>query len=372
MNVTRDYLGGITISNINLLNFLHGTGRGVMGIELNGRRYIHGATAFWHFSPDWFEHHIINIHDIPIMKQVNNSKNIKELESRYRPTIKLIKKILMQERPDVVLLNGTYYMPWILSIAAKELKIPIVLRYAGVLSRETAGLKPKARKIFQQMEKSFEKRVDSFIFPSELCKKVVEEEVYKYAVNNAFVIPNPVTIPDTIPAVRSVERRIAAIGRWDYIKNFQAYFEIHKILKKQKWEHSASFVTGTAKITRMPKSIHRVAQMSPSGISDFYKSQGLIICPSFFETFGNVPMEAACLGIPVLVNENMGCAEILKLAGLGKMVMPFDDLKKVAERAKELCGQHILPKQLNNLKKYLDPKVINEQMVAVIRETAGF
>lgn len=143
MNVTRDYLGGITISNINLLNFLHGTGRGVMGIELNGRKYMPGATAFWHFSPDWFEHHIINIHDQPIIKQINNSKNLKELENRYRPTIKMLKKILSQERPDVVLLNGTYYMPWLLSIAAHELKIPIVLRYAGVLTKETASFKPK-------------------------------------------------------------------------------------------------------------------------------------------------------------------------------------------------------------------------------------
>lgn len=221
------------------------------------------------------------------------------------------------------------------------------------------------------MEKSFEKRVQSFIFPSELCRKVVEEEVYKNQIENAFVIPNPVTISDATPVSRSVKRRIAAIGRWDYIKNFSAFFQIHKNLKKQKWDHFASFVTGSAKIKGMPKSIHRVAQMSPTGLCDFYKSQGLIICPSLFKTFGNVPMEAACLGIPVLVNENMGCAEILKLAGLGKMVMPFDDLNKVAERVKELCGQHILPKQLNNLRKYLDPKVINEQLVVVIRETSG-
>ncbi len=372
-NVTRDYLGGITISNVNLLNFLHGKGKGVVGIEMNGRRHMLGATAFWHFSPEWFKHHIINIHDLQIINEVKKSKNIKELEKRYRPTINIVKNILNQEKPDVVLLNGTYYIPWLLSIAAYELKIPIVLRYAGVLSRETSNLKPKFRKIFLQMERSFKKRVKSFIFPSELCKRVVENEVYKEKIfSNSFVIPNPVHLLNKAPATRTVERKIASVGRWDYIKNFKDFFEIHKILKKQKWEHSASFVTGSAKIKGMPRTINRIAQMTPEEISNFYKSQGLIIVPSLFETFGNVPMEAACLGVPVLVNENMGCAEILKLAGLSKMVMPFNDLKKVAERAKELCGQHILPKQLNNLRRSLYPKTVNEQLVAVIREAAGY
>jgi len=368
MNVTRDYLGGITISNVNLLNFLHGKGRGVLGIELIGQRQVSGAIAFRHLSPDWFEHQIINIHDMPIMKKIVTSGNVKDLERKYRPIIKIIKSILKKGKPDVVLLNGTYYMPWLISIAANELKIPIVLRYAGVLTKETEHMKPKARKIFNQMEKSFMNRVDAFIFPSNLCKDVVEKEIYKKSVKRAFVIPNPINIPYSEAVSRTVERRVAAIGRWDYVKNFGDFFKIHSILKKQKWVHSASFVTGSAKIKKMPPSINRVAQMSSEGIVEFYKTQGLVICPSIFETFGNVPMEAASLGVPVLVNENVGCAEILKMSGLERMVMPFDDLKAVAERVKELCGQYILPKQLNNLRRYLNKKIINEQIVAVLKE----
>ncbi len=70
-------------------------------------------------------------------------------------------------------------------------------------------------------------------------------------------------------------------------------------------------------------------------------------------------MEAACLGIPVLVSESMGCAELFKMAGLGNMVISFSDLNKVAERVKKLCGQQILPRQMNNLRKYVDPDVVN-------------
>ncbi|MFZ6015939.1 MAG: glycosyltransferase family 4 protein [Patescibacteria group bacterium] len=371
MNVTREFLGGITTSNLNLLNFLNGQGKGVIGIELNARRHIRGATAFWHLDPDWFEQHIFNIHDMQIMDEIARSKNLKDLEKRYRPIIKMVKTVLDRETPDVLLLNGTYFMPWIISIAAHELDIPIVLRYAGVLSRETAHMTPKPKKIFQDMERSFKKRIYSYIFPSELTKNVVEKEVYKSDIKRHFVIPNPVNISEDVSVGRrSVERRIAAVGRWDHIKNFSAFFEIHKILKRQKWNHVATFVTREAKIKGVPKTINRLAPMTPQGLWRFYTTQGLVISPSHFETFGNVAMEAAWLSIPVLVSDKMGCAEILKIAGLERMVMPFNDLNAVAERVKSLTGQYILPKQLNNLRSQLDPQTINEQIYGVLREAA--
>jgi glycosyltransferase involved in cell wall biosynthesis len=107
--------------------------------------------------------------------------------------------------------------------------------------------------------------------------------------------------------------------------------------------------------------------MTHAELLKFYSSQGLIICPSIFETFGNVPVEAVCAGIPVLVSDTMGCAEVLRQAGLDSMVMSFNDPKKVVERVKKLCGQQILPKQINNLRRILDPDVIHAEMMSVLR-----
>lgn len=374
-NVTRDYIGGITRSNVNFMDFLHGDNgdmsgesKGVIGLELNPRRYVRGATVFQHLSTDWFNHHIINIHDISIFKAIYTSKNLKDLEKKYRPIINIIKEILIKDKPDVVFLNGTYYIPWIMSIAAFELKIPIVLRYAGVYTKETENMMPKARKFFNEIEKSFQKRVSHFIFPSRLCLDMVEREVIKKEIKNAFIIPNSFKVPDGEKVFKSVERRIAAVGRWDNIKNFKQFFEIHKALKKEGWKHEASFVTGDSKIKNIPKTINRFASMTHCELLKFYSSQGLIICPSLFETFGNVPIEAVCMGVPVLVSDNMGCAEVLRLSGLENMVISFDDLKKVTERVKQLCGQQILPKQINNLKKILDQQVINAEIMSVLRE----
>ncbi len=370
MNITREYLGGITISNANLLTFLEDSGKVTIGIEVNSKIHVRGATAFWHLNPDTFEQHIFNICEKPLEKMIKEVRTLKELEAAYRPFINKIKVVLKREYPDVMLLNGTYYIPWMISIAAAELKIPMVLRYAGVLSREVRWMSPKARKIFLAMEKSFKKRIHSYIFPSQITRQIVEKEVYKSAVKRAYIIPNPVKIPASIELRPPVDRRIAIVGRFTPIKNFEAFFQIDKILNRQKWKHESTFVTALNGSKKIPKSINIMAPMRPEGLFEFYMSQGLIVSPSHFETFGNVPMEAACLGVPVLVNENMGSAEILKLAGLSNMVMPFDDLYAVAERIKKLCGQQIMPHQLNNLRKRLNPKLINEQILGVLKATA--
>jgi glycosyltransferase involved in cell wall biosynthesis len=366
-NVTRQYLGGISRCNVNFMDSISKDGGSIVGIELNSSRYMEASTIFRHLSPDWFKHHTVNMHDISMIKSIEGAKNLKALEKIYRPIIKIVKDILIKSKPDVVLLNGTYYVPWIMSIAAHELKIPIVLRYAGVYTKETETCKPKLRKFFNEMEKSFYKRVSHYIFPSHLCQDVVEKEVIKKKLKNTFVLPNPFQIPEGKSVFKSIERRIAAVGRWDRIKNFGAFFEIHRLLKKEGWRHEASFVTGSSKIKRFPKTINRFASMTHTELLKFYSSQGLVICPSIFETFGNVPVEAVCAGIPVLVSDTMGCAEVLRQAGLDSMVMSFNDPKKVVERVKKLCGQQILPKQINNLRRILDPDVIHAEMMSVLR-----
>src|SRR3989344_6066167 len=219
------------------------------------------------------------------------------------------------------------------------------------------------------MEKSIVSSASKIIFPSELCKTTVEDDVLKSKIKNGYVILNPVSSIFTDPAAIDVstDRRIAAVGRYSKVKNFDRYFELHTELLKEKWRHTESFVTHSdANLEKVPNTIEMLPSMSPQGLKKFYLAHGLIICPSLFETFGNVPMEAACLGIPVLVSDRLGCAEILKKVGLASMVISFDDIGKVADRAQELCGQSILPRQLNALKRILDNNFISEEIRAVL------
>ena len=219
------------------------------------------------------------------------------------------------------------------------------------------------------VEKSIIKNASRIIFPSELCKKTAEELVTKRKIKNGDIIPNPMASIFTDPSVvdTSEDRTIAAIGRYSKIKNFDRFFDLENELQKRKWRHTATFVTNPgANLEQMPKSIKALSSLNQEELKKFYLKQGLIVCPSTFETFGNVPMEAACLGVPVLVNETMGCAEILKKVGLANMVISFDDIGKVADRVQQLCDQEILPKQLNTLKQLLDTNVVSGQIEAVL------
>ncbi|MFH0815020.1 MAG: glycosyltransferase [Candidatus Falkowbacteria bacterium] len=369
INLTRESVGGITWSNINLINHLYGLDYEFVGLELNGRMYMKGPSLFRNFSPEIFEHHIINIHHLPLIGILDKAKNIKDVEAAYKEPIKIIRNVLRETKPDIILLSGTYYIPWLISIAAKLEKIPVVLWYSGVLSRETESQPDHRKRLFSAMEKSLASRVARIVFPSRLCKDVVEKEVVKHKIKNSYIIPNPVSsiFTEHCAVEYSLVRRIAAVGRYSKVKNFDSFFALHKELLRRKWRHSACFVTNPdARIKKLPKAIEVLPPMTPDGLKKFYISQGLIVCPSTFETFGNVPMEAACLGVPVLVSDKMGCAEILKKVGLENMVISFDDIGKVADRAQQLCGQSILPQQLNALKRILDNHLISEEINAVL------
>jgi len=374
INLTREKVGGITSSNINLINYLYKLNYEFTGVELISRVHMEGPAIFRSFAPEIFDHHIISIHHLPLKNILRRSNSLQEVKKAYLEPIRIIRKILRENRPDVVLLSGTYYLPWLISIAAKAEKIPIVLWYSGVLTKEVEDQPTKIRRIFLWVERAIINNASKIIFPSELCKKTVEELVTKRKIKNGQIIPNPMASIFTDPAVvdDSEDRTIAAIGRYSKIKNFDKFFDLEVELQKRNWRHSATFVTNPdANLEKMPKSIKLLPSMKPEELKKFYLKQGLIICPSEFETFGNVPMEAACLGVPVLVNETMGCAEILRKVGLENMVISFDDISKVANRVEQLCDQEILPKQLNELKQLLDTNSVSEEIRLVLDSTAN-
>lgn len=373
LNITREPLAGITSTTISLLDCLHGSDISFAGIELNARRAFKAPIVYRHLSPDWFSHHVLSMCDFSIQRIVKRSTTLKEVEKRFGVIIEHIRNVIRAESPEVVLIQGTYFVPWLISIAAKKEGVPIVLWYAGVLTKEVEHMTPHFRKIFRAMEKSIITRADSVIFPSNICKEAVLNEVSDTrSVKRGVVIPNPIApiFTRTTKIELPVQNRIAFIGRHAPIKNVKEFCALHKKLLRSGWEHTATIVSDIPKkeLSKIPKTIRVIPGMSSDELMTFYSTQGLIVSPSHFETFGNVPIEAACVGVPVLVNTTMGCAEVLKAAGLERMVIDYTDCDAVVQRARELCGQHILPRQINNLKKRVDTKYVANEIVSVISQ----
>ena len=100
INLTREFLGGITSSNINLINHLYGQDYEFLGLELNNRVYMKGPVIFRNFAPEVFNHHIINIHDLPLLNILNHSRTLREVEGKYKVPLKIIRGILKKEKTD--------------------------------------------------------------------------------------------------------------------------------------------------------------------------------------------------------------------------------------------------------------------------------
>ena len=364
-NVQRDAFGGITISNLALFDWLEDKEDTIIGIEIIAQRYILGATIFRRYLPSFFSHHIINALDI---FQQYSWEKMGNPRKKWRVLIETAKNILRQEAPDILLVTGTYNIPWIIAQAAKELAIPIVLRYAGVLQKEVAHKNFFIRKRLLAYEKWIASTADAIIFPSVICQKTVEKEIVDHTVHQGVVIPNPVKKNATGTRRRAGRFTIAAVGRWTRIKNFQAFIAIHNELLDKKWPHQAILVT-SRKDDRfnIPETIEQKASMSHDELLKLYRSVDLLVVTSDFETFSNVAAEALISGTSVLVSKNVGFSEILIKAGLKRMVTDsFDNPAKVATTVKRLAKIKLTQKEIGAVASLLDPHVIHQRILDVL------
>lgn len=366
-NVHRDAFGGITISNLALFDWLKDKEDVVMGIEIITARHLLGAVIFRHYSPSFFQHHIIN--GIDIIPSFSWEKR-GNLRKKWSILVEQTKDVLRNESPDVVLINGTYNTPWILAQAAKELGIPIVLRYAGVLKKEVnhKGFFVKRRLLVY--EKWIASSATRIIFPSHVCQRVVEKEVLKRSVKNSIVIPNPAVPTKKVTRKKTGRFTIAVIGRWSSVKNFQAFVTLHRELLQSGWQHRAVIVTSYwDKNFDLPETIERRDQMNHEDLLQFYRSIDLLVVPSHFETFCNVAAEALVNGTSVLVSKDVGFSEILIKAGLKRMVIDsFDDSKKVSDAVKYIAKTKLSQEEIKKVILALDPQSIHQRIRDVLSD----
>lgn len=366
-NVHRDAFGGITISNLALFDWLEDKEYTIVGIEIITGRHILGPVIFRRYLPSFFSHHIINGIDILPRHSWEKMGNVRK---KWDILIETTKNVLRLEAPDILLANGTYDTPWILAQAAKELGIPIVLRYAGVLQKEINHKNFLVKKRLLVYEKWLASTAVAVIFPSEICKKTVEKEILGYSAKQSVVIPNPSITVKTNTRRNTGRFTLAAIGRWTPIKNFQGFVALHKELLREEWQHRAIMVTSRwDEKFGIPETIERKEPMSQEDLLKFYRSVNLLVVTSHFETFCNVAAEAVVNGTSVLVSKNVGFSEILIKAGLKRMVIDsFDDPVQVAKTVIRLAKTKLTQKEIKKVASMVDPHVIHQRILEMLNK----
>jgi len=290
-------------------------------------------------------------------------RTLSELRERFAPVTDQIAGILTQEKVDVVLSEGTYYAPWCLQRAARLAGLPLVILYAGILKVETAHFPEPMRSLFIEMERDFINPANMYIFPSSLTRTVIEREYGPLP--RGEIIPNGISWEffRVVPADHS--DGIAFVGRVSRVKNPEFLLRLKKELEGKGRNVRVTVVSDIPRKHPLRKQFSRAGikihpVMDTRRLAEFFRRSGLILSPSFFETYGNVPVEAVASGTPALISKNMGVKEVFIRHKLEHLVTDFSDLEEVLENISLFRRTKIDPETRESLKAYLWEAVIRE------------
>ncbi len=313
--------------------------------------------------------------DVPnIADVVNKAKNLAEVQKAYEPVILAYQEAIKNEKPDLVLVNGTYFMPWCLFLAAEREKVPMVLHYHGVLLKEVQNWGAKQRKIFLNMERCFDRKDIFYIFPSKITKSVVEKEVFKHKIKKSAVIPNPVSDHFFEEKIRVEKRNIGIVSRWTGIKNVRFCEELADYNNKNGNKFVVNIITDLQEDNKIYKKLSKLVKFhkpkSNKKLASFYRNMGVVISPSHFETYGNVAKESIASGTPAMVNCNMGVSETFDSLGLGDWIIDFDSVKSVYDKIEGVMGEGVCKDVKKKMKELYTPHPIFTEIISVLTSAA--
>jgi len=374
-NVQTSYLAGIGQAFLSLLKGLekdYSRQIKIIGVKITSDPNVSEKGIYDNNKINNFKLLSINGEKLPGFGEViKKAEGINDLKNNYEELIENYRKLITKESPDLVLINGTYYVPWCLYIAAKDTKIPIILHYHGILSKEVSHWEEKPRLIMNEMERNFDNDRLFYLFPSELARNAVEQEVFGHQIYKSAVIPNP--IPDHFFKVKLVgdKKNIGFVGRWSKIKNPDFIKKMVNFSYKKGDKYKFNLVTSKKEfkkeIKKHLKNVNFFEPMKSRLLAKFYEKMGVVISPSYFETYGNVAQEAIASGTPALVSSNMGVTETYKKLGLEDWILDFSSVAGVYKKIEEVSGSEVSEKIRQNLKEIVSENVISSRMIKVFK-----
>ncbi len=300
-----------------------------------------------------------------ISKVVEKAKNLEQVKQKCETVIGFYQKAIREEKPDLVLINGTYFMPWCLLIASEREGVPAVLHYHGVLTKETQGWKKHQRGIFLEMERCFDKKDLFYIFPSKITKNIVEKEVFCHKIKKYSILPNPVSGHFFTEKNKRGKRNIGIVSRWTKVKNVRFCEKLAEYNYSKGGKFVLNIITDLSVERKEYKKLSKLVRFykpkSNKRLASFYRNMGVVISPSHFETYGNVAKESIASGTPAIVNHNMGVSETFNILDLNDWVIDFDSVKSVYSKIESVMGETVNKETKDKMKKlYMPPKIFNE------------
>jgi len=290
-----------------------------------------------------------------------------------KPFLDELNAFIIEEKPDIVFLNGFNLSNWMLMYSAHKIGVPIVIQHAGIWKKEVRSSKisfsPAMKKIFYDMERDTVRWCNNHIFLNNFSKEIFSD-LYKGVWNRKKqfeIIPLPIEskiFPFRKPKLYNDESGldIGVVARWDGIKNHKAILRLaNTISKEQKWKiHTVTNIPRTTSEIELAKKytakVNICAPMSPERLTDFYRSMDLVLMLSNFDVSPTVVAESILAGTPVIISDKVGWQDEFVTVDLSDYIVSNNVSGK---KLRNVVNQLMLNQEINinkyrNLQSYIE------------------
>ncbi len=245
-------------------------------------------------------------------------------------TVKL-KRRLAEFKPDLIHITTPDMVGNGMIRFAKKNSIPVITSFHADFTSLAKSFKFGCmQRLWWKYLKWFYHRCHSVFVPTE----IIITKLKKKGIKNVKLWARGIDSEKFNPAFRSQSLRarwnaqekkvILYSGRFTWYKDLDTFTRVYSFFQKKSPEKVVFVLAGEGPIKkklerRMPRA-HFTGHLSREELSTVYASADIFLFPSFVETFGNVVLEALSSGLPVVISDGGGCAEIVQKSNAGFIV----------------------------------------------------
>lgn len=315
-------------------------------------------------------------------KNLFHLKNKTEKETVLKDAILCLKNIMAKEKVDIVFLNGISVFVWCIFKAAKELNIKIVVQHAGVwkfeLDNYANNFSPISLELLKEMEKEIAIFSNKNVFLNKTSREIFIRKVIKIPLTKTEIIPLPIKLAykeNKKEEKQETSTKVGMVGRWDKIKNHNAYLQLAKEAQKENldWKfYSVTHIPQTKKKIKFKKEYRKYVEILPimpsKKLNKFYNMMDIMILPSLFDVSPHVVVEAAMSETPTYISKGVCYIDMFKKFGANNFIVDFINTKLALNKIKRNIKNKYPPKLIKEFRTIHDIKNVSSKYLKVFND----
>ncbi len=241
-----------------------------------------------------------------------------------------LRRALVEAIPsfDVVHLHSIFLWPTSAAARIAEASgIPYLVAPRGMLVKELVRMKGRLQKTawLELVERRTLRGASALHATSEAEAEAIR--AFGYSLPLIEVVPNGVRVPAVVDRSPSRPPHILFLGRVSWKKGLDRLIEALPWLVGVQLQIAGNDEEGLrpsleqmARERGVADRVHFMGALSGEAKEDALRAASLLVLPSYNENFGNVVLEALACGRPVAVTAEVGLAEAVQAAGVGRVI----------------------------------------------------